>query len=838
MFLPFAVGLAEGYVAGRETWSARLPQPWYPACLLDASDDTPRPTALAHGRQEVAPVTTTKSSSSLSHSHRLEFETLVSDLSARFVQLSAEAVDGGIQDALEKLLSFFQVDRCGLIRVRRDRGISYVSHAAYAEGAQRVPRELNLVDLFPYHYDRLVERGENVAFRRLSDLPNAGEVDRQSFSQMGVRSALHIPLRLAGATRYIMALNSVHREIAWPPDYFPRLRLVGEIFVGALERKRADFLLEKSEARLRLAAESAGMGIWDLDRETGRFWVTDRVRELFGYAPGDDVTLEDVLRRIHAEDSGKVRQTLEDAIREQEQGNIEYRVARPDGSFRWLISRGRPHRSPSAGSDAVLGVTYDVTERKEAEIKLRDGAERAAAAAAVAGLGYYEAFWGEPRAVVEASLRDLLGLPPEEEPRAMEYWLEHVHPEDRGRLLELRPKFLGPGSGPMTVQYRYQHPTKGQRWLHHSVRVLDRDEQGQVVRSLGVFHDITEQKRAEEGLRQALEETRRLKEELEHQNVYLSTQLKENLGGGAIVGESEPILAMLAHARRVAPTDATVLITGETGTGKELLAQATHEMSRRRDKPMITVNCAALPPTLIESELFGRERGAYTGAMTHQIGRFELANGSTIFLDEIAELPLELQVKLLRVLQEGRFERLGSRQTRAVDVRVVAATNRDLGALIREGRFRSDLFYRLSVFPIEVPPLRDRHGDIALLVWHFVRYFCQKMGKTIDTIPRKTLETLQRHRWPGNVRELRNLMERSVILSDTRVLVVPLGAAAAPESDSATTLEEVERRHILQTLENTGWRIQGPGGAAEQLGLIPTTLHSRLKKLGISRPRR
>ncbi|MBE0618480.1 MAG: sigma 54-interacting transcriptional regulator, partial [Proteobacteria bacterium] len=275
-----------------------------------------------------------------------------------------------------------------------------------------------------------------------------------------------------------------------------------------------------------------------------------------------------------------------------------------------------------------------------------------------------------------------------------------------------------------------------------------------------------------------------------------------------------------------------------TGTGKELLAEAIHRMSRRGDKPMITVNCAALPATLIESELFGREKGAYTGAMTQQIGRFELANGSTPFLDEIAELPVELQAKLLRVLQEGRFERLGSHHTQTVDVRVIAATNRDLAAAVQSGRFRSDLFYRLNVFPIAVPPLRDRLGDVPLLVWHFVRQYSEKMGKTIDRISRKTLDELQCHPWPGNVRELRNLIERSVILSDTRALVVALPGAGTLQDNPGTALAKVERQHIHRVLEQTGWRIRGPLGAAEQLDLPPTTLHSKMKKLGISRPTR
>jgi len=338
-------------------------------------------------------------------------------------------------------------------------------------------------------------------------------------------------------------------------------------------------------------------------------------------------------------------------------------------------------------------------------------------------------------------------------------------------------------------------------------------------------------------LRQTLEEVRRLRDRLQMENVYLREQLQRDDGQQRIVGETQVMLKMLAQAKRVAPTDAAVLITGETGTGKELLAQAIHDMSGRSGKSMVIVNCAALPPPLIESELFGREKGAYTGAMTRQVGRFEVADGSTLFLDEIGDLPLDLQVKLLRVLQDGRFERLGSNRTLTANVRVIAATNHDLGAMVRDGRFREDLFHRLNVFPIDVPPLRARVSDIPLLVWSFVQEFNKKMGRSIDSIPRKTMERLMAHPWPGNVRELRNLIERAMIVSDGRSLTIDLPAGGPGPTSVPVTLEEVERKHIREVLERVHWRISGKGGAAGILGLRPTTLHSRMKKLGVSRPK-
>jgi transcriptional regulator with GAF, ATPase, and Fis domain len=331
-----------------------------------------------------------------------------------------------------------------------------------------------------------------------------------------------------------------------------------------------------------------------------------------------------------------------------------------------------------------------------------------------------------------------------------------------------------------------------------------------------------------------LDDVTRLKHQLEAENAYLraATQAQPS----DIVGTSSGLKAVLSQVEHVAGTEAAVLLLGETGTGKELVAQLIHRRSRRKDRVMITVNCAALPPTLIEAELFGREKGAYTGALTRQAGRFELAHGSTIFLDEIAELPLELQAKLLRVLEDGQLERIGSSKTVTVDARLIAATNRDLAKRVAQGTFREDLYYRLNVFPIAVPPLRERREDIPLLVWTFARQYGTAFGKPVERIPQATMDALQAYPWPGNIRELRNVIERAVILSDSSTLRVVLVPAAGLAPDGATTLDAVERAHIAAALQKTGWRIRGAEGAARVLGVKPTTLESRIKKLGLQRP--
>ena len=308
-----------------------------------------------------------------------------------------------------------------------------------------------------------------------------------------------------------------------------------------------------------------------------------------------------------------------------------------------------------------------------------------------------------------------------------------------------------------------------------------------------------------------------------------------------IIGNSSALEAVLEQVERVAPTDSTVLIEGETGTGKELIARAIHNLSSRCGRPFVKLNCAAIPFDLLESELFGHEKGAFTGAIAQKIGRFEMADKGTLFLDEVGDIPPGLQPKLLRVLQEQEFERLGSTRTHQVDVRLVAATNRDLAAMVKRNEFRSDLYYRLNVFPIPLPPLRARREDIPALVQHFVEVYASRMSKEIDQIPPETMSELTSYAWPGNIRELQNFIERSVILSEGNVLHPPLSslkAAAVTESAGAVTLEEAEREHIRKTLEQTRWVVAGPNGAAARLGIKRSTLYFRMQKLGITRPTR
>jgi formate hydrogenlyase transcriptional activator len=329
-----------------------------------------------------------------------------------------------------------------------------------------------------------------------------------------------------------------------------------------------------------------------------------------------------------------------------------------------------------------------------------------------------------------------------------------------------------------------------------------------------------------------------MKDQLEAENIYFRQEIKMKHQFDHILGQSDGLKYVLYRAEQVAPTNTTVLILGETGTGKELIAAAIHNLSPRKDRPLISVNCAALPVNLIESELFGREKGAFTGADTRQVGRFEVANGSTLCLDEIGELPLEVQAKLLRAIQHNEFERLGSSHTIKVDTRIVATTNRNLEEEVRRGRFRQDLYYRLNVFPITVPPLRQRKEDIPLLVQAFIERYARKLGKQITSIQKDTMKALQDYPWPGNVRELESVLERAVILCPGPVLQLAdkLEISSLPLSSTVRTMEEMERNQILKTLSETRWRIEGKDGAAAILSLHPSTLRARMHKLGILRP--
>jgi PAS domain S-box-containing protein len=488
---------------------------------------------------------------------------------------------------------------------------------------------------------------------------------------------------------------------------------------------------------------------------------------------------------------------------------------------------------------AALLVVWLLIQRSRhgrAKAALRDSEERYFLALAGSTDGLWDWDLVSDTVFYSDRFREILGYSSEEFAGTIDSFRSRLHPQDAEATWAAIERHLQERV-PYKVEYRLQ--TKSGEYLWFLARgQATWNTEGKAIRMSGSIQDITDRKQAELNLQIALTEIQELKEKLEVEKAYLQEEIKLEYNYENIIGQSDGLKYVLYKVEQIAPSDTTVLILGETGTGKELVARAIHGLSPRKDRALVKVNCATLPSNLIESELFGHEKGAFTGAHVRQLGRFEVASGASLFLDEIGELPLELQPKLLRVIQDGEFERLGSSGTIKVDVRVIAATNRNLEEEVRRGRFREDLWYRLSIFPITVPPLRERVEDIALLVDFFVDKISKRLGKSIESIPTSVMNILQDYHWPGNVRELENVLERAVINSSGPKLhlVDELKKQNKNLTSTQKTLEQVERDHIVRVLEQTNWRVSGRHGAAEILGLNRSTLRARIRKLGIRQP--
>jgi PAS domain S-box-containing protein len=618
--------------------------------------------------------------------------------------------------------------------------------------------------------------------------------------------------------KYLHVVGKAERDSAGSTE------VIGAV-MDITARKLAEVEFRRSKAHLADAQRLSHTGSAGMEAGTKRMFWSEESARIYGYAPGTEPTPELVLQRVHPDDVELLKSVLERAGQAGSDFNFEHRLLMPDGSTKHILSLAHGLRDGD-GNEESVGAIMDITERKEAEqrlkqqeTELRQVVDLAPQLIAVFGPD-------RERLYLNQMSLDYFGM-------TLDRWREtspsnEVHPDDTERLQSQWARAIASGSA-FEIEFRLRRSDGVYRWFlsrHNPVR----DDQGKVLRWYASCADIEDRKRAEESLQR---ENSALREELNQASMFEE-----------IVGSSEPLRKVLSQIGKVAPSDSTVLILGQTGTGKELIARAIHKRSKRAARAFVGVNCGAIPTSLIASELFGHEKGAFTGATQRRLGRFEAANGGTIFLDEVGDLPPDIQIALLRVLQEREIERVGSDRPVPVDVRVLAATHRDLDALVSEGKFRQDLLYRLNVVPITMPPLRERAADIPILVEYFIARFGKKMGKRFQTIENKTLKMMQEYEWPGNVRELQNVIERAVTLSDSDTFSVDDAwlkrepSKVSPSSVALNSLLLAHEKDVIEAaLAQSHGRISGPAGAATKLGVPDSTLEAKIKRLGINKYR-
>jgi len=604
------------------------------------------------------------------------------------------------------------------------------------------------------------------------------------------------------------------------------------------ELKRTESDLQRSEFYLAEGERLAHTGSWAFNPEGFFYHWSRELFEIYGLDPtGKAPTLEEYLGLIHPDDRSFMAQTIERMVAEHSGCDLKKRIVRPNGEVRYIRCVGVPVLDGEILKE-IVGTAMDVTEQEHLTQELR---RREAYLAEAQQLSHTGSFGWQPLSGEiswsEETFR-IFRLNRQTKP-TLSLILQRVHPDDVIAVQAQIDRASREGNG-FDFEHRLLMPDGATKHLHVLARPVH-DESGN-LEFVGAVTDITDRREASAALERALHEIKTLKDQLYKENLALKEEIDRSSMFEEIVGASPALQAVLSRVAKVAPTDSTVLITGETGSGKELIARAVHKRSPRSERAFVSVNCAAIPQGLLASELFGHEKGAFTGALQRRLGRFELAEGGTIFLDEIGDLPGETQIALLRVLQEREFERVGGHESIRADVRVIAATNRDLEAAITTGALRSDLFYRLNVFPIAVPALRERTEDIPMLVEYFLDRYASKAGKKIRGINRKTLDRLTVYPWPGNIRELQNVIERSVILCETENFLVDESwlsreAVPAPQVRQPLTQKLVsqEKKIIEAALAESKGRVSGASGAAAKLGIPPSTLESKIRSLKINK---
>lgn len=800
----------------------------------------------------------------------LAFERLLTRICSRLV--TGNAVGEEVERGLQLLAQFFQVDRCTFWELSAN-GQQFSMTHSYNHGGDTIP---TIVDgnALPWFFQQLLA-GRPVCLESMADLPVDAAEERRYWLDHHLKSALLVPLQSGNQLKGCFSLAAMNLARRWSADLVQRLQLAGELFANALARKRLEeakavnasfeYLLARISARfLNLPNDQVHQVIQEAQEQVCQCLGCDASTLWQRIGSSGDLTLTHFYRRFEGPLPPEQMRAGEYFPWSEKQllanqvvvvpstEDVPPEAAHDREVWRYYGVKTSLGIPLSTGGGAVIGVlsfndlkqerswTEELVKRlqlvaqvftnalvrKQTDEVLRESEERFRTLVENAGDGF-ELLDAQGRFIdVNSATIKQLGYTRDE---LLGLSVFDIDPSLTPQVFSQTTAHLAPG---LSVRVQSVHRRKDGTTFPVEVTVSKVQLKGN-AHVLTLVHDITERKLAEQALLKSYAEIEKLKDRLQAETDYLKEEIKVTLHHGEIIGSSRVMKKVLHKVELVGATDSSVLVTGETGVGKELIANAIHQASRRKGSLMVTVNCAALPSTLVESELFGRERGAYTGALNRQAGRFELAHNSTIFLDEIGELSLDVQAKLLRVLETGEFERLGSTKTFKVDVRLIAATNRNLREEVRKRRFREDLFYRLNVFPIDVPPLRARTEDIPELVWTFVQEFGKRMGKMITRIPKKAMLTLQEYPWPGNVRQLRNVIEHSVIVTTGEILQLTIPDEPLAVSVQPMTLAENEREHILRTLEANSWHIKGPKGAAQKLGMKPSTLYTRMKKLKI-----
>jgi PAS domain S-box-containing protein len=696
-----------------------------------------------------------------------------------------------------------------------------------------------------YHHQEPVvvsSRKEETRFPRMMEL----------YKQHGIESSCILPLTTAHRR-----LGSLGFAMDYPHAYSAEevrfLWLVADQVALAVdnamshdEQRRVTEELGKQKAHFEKLFELAPLPIVLRDINNRVLRTNKEFTKLFGFTV-DDARGRNIDDLIVPEELREEAGTLLETLKGRQRVEAELVRKRKDGK-RLNVSFVAAPVSVPGGESEIYGIYRDITDRKRAEEALRRSEAYLVEGQRLTHTGSWARSVSTGDVFFSQESFRIFGLDPSKTKPTVQVFLGRIHPEDRAAIEVTIQKATSQRSD-FEIDYRIILDDGTIRNLHAVGHPVINDD-GHLVEFIGTHMDVTEQRRSRAALEDAFEEIKILKDQLYHENLALKEEIDETSMFEEIVGRSSALLSLLKQVETVAPTESTVLIAGETGTGKELIARAIHNLSPRREKAFVKLNCAAIPTGLLESELFGHEKGAFTGAIAQRIGRFELANGGTVFLDEIGEVPLELQPKLLRVLQEREFERLGSTRTLRSDARLIAATNRDLEAMVNQQQFRSDLFYRLNVFPMKVPPLRQRPEDIPLLVRHFAELFSRRINKPITAIPSETMSALTQYAWPGNVRELQNVIERAVILSSRGVLRIPKADLKPRSSEVSkddcgkasshkrfrTRIPSLSPEQVTEALRESGGRVGGSEGAAARLGLKRTTLIAQMKKLGVIAP--